>query len=134
MSQHTVEVEFANPCKNFTLVMGYDRPTNDSFWWIHPIGSRPYGSATDPDLTLSSAIAKMGLDLETTTPLWETVGKMTDAIYDEAVANDQSLAVQELMSLIQEGVPLEEAQAKVRKLQEFKDFNRIVNYPEVVLN
>ena len=76
----------------------------------------------------------MGLDLETTTPLWEAVGKITDAIYDEAVANDQSLAVQELMSLIQEGVPLEEAQAKVRKLQEFKDFNRIVNYPGVVLN
>lgn len=134
MSQHILEVKFPDLCKNFTLVMGYDRPTKDSFWVLRPIGAHSYSSLETPDHTLSSALAELGVDLESSTPLWEAVDKIMDELYNEAVANDDGLAVQELMTLIQEGTPIDEAKSKIDKLKLFKEFNRIVNYPEVVFN
>lgn len=134
MSQHILEVKFPNLCKNFTLVMGYDRPTNDAFWIVRPIGKHHYSSLETPDHTLSSALAELDVDLESSIPLWDAVSKIMDELYNEAVANDEGLAVQELMTLIQDGTPVEEAQAKVQELKSFKDFNRVVNYPDVVLN
>lgn len=133
MSQHIIEVKSATQENFATIVVGFDRRLKESFWQIHAEGQESVASITNPDIGFREAFLKLGLSASDVEVVDEELDKVSEAIYQELLACDESVAVSEIVSLMLEGYTPEKAQERINELKAFSDFNRIVNYGPVVL-
>lgn len=131
MSRHNMDITLGD--KTATLTLGYDRPLREVFFQL---------SRTEPEeLFVSNAEAPLtealervlGADKEQCELVFEAINPLLNAITVEEIANDEHAQLDFLLNAISLGYSEQARDDVLQKAKSFEDFNRVLNYPPLVL-